>query len=141
MWSDQTLYFLRRILLAILGANAVLSLATFFYSFIAHGLSAHFDLSYALEIAEMPFPQVYAKGLFDIETWACETKDLPNFDSFSERNVHTLCTVETGARWMTLFVFLLASSLCLVVCLDRYGEKRLVVTWKNRRASWRDDYY
>ncbi|KAI0128343.1 hypothetical protein BJ170DRAFT_621238 [Xylariales sp. AK1849] len=137
----RTLYWLRHALLAILGVNAVLSLATFLYAFIAHGLSAHFDISYAMELTNMSFGGVYDRGTFDLETWACETKDLPHYDSFPEGRVHTLCTVETGARWMTLFVFLLATSLFVVMCLDRCGEKRLVATWKNRRASWHDDYY
>ncbi|RYP77014.1 hypothetical protein DL769_003499 [Monosporascus sp. CRB-8-3] len=136
----RTLYFVRIALLVVLGANAVLSLATFLYAFIAHALSAHFDAGYAMELTKLPMRRIYNKGTFDLETWACETKDLPNYDTPAGK-VHTLCVVETGARWMTLFVFLLASSLFVVVYLDRRGEKCLVTTWKNRRASWRDDYY
>ncbi|RYP02579.1 hypothetical protein DL765_010726 [Monosporascus sp. GIB2] len=137
----RTLYFVRIALLVVLGVNAVLSLATFLYAFIAHTLSAHFDAVYAMELTQLPNRRIYDRGTFDLETWACETKDLPNYDTFPAGKVRTLCAVETGARWMTLFVFLLASSLFIVVCLDRRGGKHLVTTWKNRRASWREDYY
>ncbi|KAI1140158.1 hypothetical protein F5Y05DRAFT_308230 [Hypoxylon sp. FL0543] len=134
-----TLFVLRQALFAVLGVNTLFCLATFLYAFIAHGLSAHFDLSYAVELTKLPYFILYDRGTFDLETWACETKNLPNYDT--EGEMHTLCSVETGARWMTLFVFLLACSSFVFVWLDRRGEKQLMTTWKKRRASWRDDYY
>ncbi|KAI1453701.1 hypothetical protein F4805DRAFT_442527 [Annulohypoxylon moriforme] len=137
----RSIFILRQALVAVLGLNSILSLATFLYSFITHGLSAHFSLSFAFEIANPRYLQVYDQGTFDLETWACETKDLPNHDLYPEGQMHTLCSVETGARVMTIFVFLLAFFLFVFVYLDRRGEKRLMVTWKSRRASWREDYY
>lgn len=132
---------MRLAVVVILGIDAVLSLATFLHSFITHGLSAHFDISHAMELANRPFYTAYDKGTFDLETWACETKDLPNYDSYPEGKVHTLCAVEAGARWMSFFVFLLACASCALVFVDHRGARYLMVTWKNRRASWHDDYY
>jgi hypothetical protein len=80
-------------------------------------------------------------GTFDLAMWVCEINSLPNYSDSVAGVLHTLCAVETGARWTTLFVFVSAFSLSVIVWLDRRGEKRLVVTLKSRRASWRDDYY
>ncbi|KAI0836715.1 hypothetical protein F5Y06DRAFT_273187 [Hypoxylon sp. FL0890] len=130
------LFFLRQRLVVFLGINAVLSQATFLYAFMAHGLSAHFDLSYAMEITKLPSFHQYDKGIFDIETWACETKDLPNY--WPEADRHALCSVEMGARWMTLFVSLLACLSFVIAWLDKRGAKHLMVA-REKRASWRDE--
>ncbi|KAI0528392.1 hypothetical protein GGR58DRAFT_519084 [Xylaria digitata] len=124
MYRLEILFALRVALVAFLGISAVLSVATFLYAFITHGRSAHFD-------------SAYDESTFDLETWACESRDFLWYDD----ELYTLCVVETGARWTTLFLFLLASALLVLVWLDRRGKKQLVTTWKRQRASWHDDYY
>jgi hypothetical protein len=125
---------------ALLGVNALMALATFLYAFVAHGLSAHFDPEYAMSLVDPRVIYAYGQGTFDLETWACETKDLPHYDEYPAGKVHTLCALEAGARWMTLFVFLAATGLFTLACLDWRGEKFLLTTWKNKRVSWRLDY-
>ena len=136
----QTTYGRRMAVVASLGVNALLALATLLYAFVAHALSAHFDPVYAMSLVDLRVVEGYRKGTFDLGTWACETKDLPHYDEYPAGKVHTLCALETGARWMTLFVFLVASGLFAVVYLDWRGEEFLLATWKNKRASWRLDY-
>ena len=107
--------------------------------FISHWLSDHFDFSYAIKLAlKAGGTSIYSAGAFDLETWACETKDLPNFDV--DDKLRTACALERGVRYMTLAVFMFASLLFGVVLLDWRSGKLLMVSWKNRRQSWELDY-
>lgn len=80
----------------------------------------------------------YNKGSFDTESWACGVKNLPGFDK--DGMVHKTCSLETGARFLTIFTLLFSTALFIVMWLDWRGPKYLMQTWKNRRASWRNDY-
>ncbi|KAI0426895.1 hypothetical protein F5Y09DRAFT_317744 [Xylaria sp. FL1042] len=134
----KILYALRVPLVLVLATNAALSLAAFLYAFTTYWQSAHFDLAFAFELVRSDLFDIYIRGTFDLATWACETRDLPNFDDGGE--LRTLCAMASGARWATPILFLLASALFILIWLDQRGEQRLIKARKYRRASWHEDY-
>ncbi|KAI1174580.1 hypothetical protein F4777DRAFT_381132 [Nemania sp. FL0916] len=136
----RTVYALRIAFVVVLAINVILSLATFVFAFVAYGQSAHFHLAHAFELNDdLSIVESYQRGIYDLGTWACETYDLPYYEY--DGNLHTLCSVATGARWTTLILLPLASTLLALVWLDRRGGQHLVTTWKNRRSSWHEEYY
>lgn len=119
----------------------ILALGSAVYVFTINGLSARLDINYARSLIQPKNGHQnfkYAIGTFDVESWACGVKDLPGFDEDGVAGM--TCSLEMGARFLTIFVFMFSSGLFALFLLDWRGEKLMVRTWKNRRASWRNDY-
>jgi hypothetical protein len=134
----QLLWYHRPALLLILFANASLALAAFISSFVLHSQSEHFSLSYRSINGGFGYGDVYATGVFDLETWTCEVKDLPSF-----HNVSTLsqqCAAEVAARASTVIMFIFATGLLIGVWWDAHKHRALiVVSWEKDRMALDDE--
>lgn len=135
-------------LLLLLGLNSLLAFAALLSSFITHSISAHFDFGYAMKLTapqrdtrsgEVFIDYRYRKGIFDLETWVCETKDLPRYDISGDKAL--LCTTEMGSRWTTLVLAPFAMLLFLLVLHDHSGKTRLLGRWEKKEQKDDDDFY
>lgn len=89
-------WYKTQIVLFILFATTSLAFSAFITSFVLHGRSAHFSLSYHSYYGGFGGTTLYDQGIFDLETWTCEVKHLPSFRSFT--SLGQQCAAEGGGR-------------------------------------------
>lgn len=87
-----------------LTANVLLATIVMIYEFVQHGRSTHFDPRY------IPTSGSYDKGLFDLETWICNTSRF--FPSLREYKLGIQCAGEKTSR--CLLVVVCVSSLAML---------------------------
>lgn len=112
----QVSWYQKQALLFLLLVNASLALAAFITSFVMHSKSEHFSLSYRSLNGGFGHGSVYEYGVFDLETWTCEVKNLPSFQG--ETALGQQCTAAATGRICTALVFVLAFFLFIAVWWD-----------------------
>lgn len=117
----EILWYHRQAMLFILVANASLALAAFIANFTLHSQSAHFSPSYRSIDGGFGSGDQYSGGVFDLETWTCEVKDLPSFRSIGY--IDKQCRMEMAARGCSVVLFVFAAALLAAVWWDakRHG--------------------
>ncbi|KAH5466242.1 hypothetical protein HBI55_245940 [Parastagonospora nodorum] len=131
-------WYWKQAVLVVLFANASLALAALVTNFIFHSKSERFSLAYRSLNGGFGYGDVYEFGVFDLETWTCEIKNLPSF-----REVSTLsqqCTAETSARACTVAIFIFALCMFIGTWWDtKTHQAMFVVAWKMDRMAFDDD--
>lgn len=116
------MYFPRRIAIIVqLGLTLALTLASTIYTFVLNGRSALFNLSYATDVApSKPGTFTYDRGTFTREYWACAVGKIPG------GAVERACILETGSRWVTVFILLFSAGLFGMVFVDSRGGRHFM---------------
>lgn len=109
-------------ILSFLVIVTILALATMITMIIQLFQSMHFSLR---TVKDHITDDIFDDGVFDLGTWACETKDLPSFASFY--SLAQQCGLSSALRVSTVFQFLLTSSLLTIVWWDKRVDRQLFV--------------
>lgn len=128
--------------------NVILAMASAIYSFALNSRSAHLRLERMLALARIARDTLapnsrpvftYDLGIFSREMWGCEAKEFSEFDASLGGAMSRACGLGTGARWLSLITFLLATGLSTVVLMDHRGGGYFMQSWKRRREVMRSD--
>jgi hypothetical protein len=120
--------------LFVLFANASLALTAFVTNLILHSKSEHFSLSYRSLNGGFGYGDVYEFGVFDLETWACEVKNLPSFQDVS--TLSQQCAGEASARACTIVMFIFALAMFIAAWWDTEKHQALIaVEWETDRMA------
>jgi hypothetical protein len=138
IYYGQLLWYHRQALFFALFANASLAFAAFITSSVLHGKSEHFSLFYVSEDYRLGYSGVYGGGVFDLETWTCEVKDLPSFQDVP--GISQQCAAEMAGRICTAIMSIFAIGMFLAVWWDAKMHRAfIVVEWDGDRMAWDDE--
>lgn len=114
--------FPRRLAIIVqLGLTVAVALVSTIYTFVLNGRSALFDLTYATDAAPSnPGTFTYDRGTFTREYWACAVGQIPG------GAVARACILETGSRWMAVFIFFFSAGLFVMVFVDSRGGRHFM---------------
>jgi hypothetical protein len=117
-------------LLAILTANAVLSIVNFIYQCVLAGQSTQFNPGYETETA------YYTKGPFTLETWTCGAPKY--YSGFNEHGFGVQCTGEKASRILSVLLGISVTAMLGLLWWDMESG-HIIVTPKRKEIVQDED--
>ncbi|SPO00944.1 uncharacterized protein DNG_03692 [Cephalotrichum gorgonifer] len=115
----QISYLNRLAIIVHTGLSAAVALAGTIYVFVLNSSTAIFDIEYAVSVAPTGSGTfIYDQGTFSKEGWSCSARVLKYFDADLGHVMAKTCSIEMGARWLSLLLFILSIALFSLLYLD-----------------------